>query len=318
MQRALTHLTEHNGEKPVHTPYAANDLAISKTEERIGFKLPEGLKRLYRIKDGGSTKSIRVARVLDPRPVYDDWESAFGGYEDLCELEKLCTVHDRILDYAEEDDEESFPEGAKEMLILSQWHQQSTFLDYRNGCEPRLGIAYFDDEDWVENGLWFENFDEFFSKLVRVNDGPHYEPCRQSESRAVTHSGPLPSNPDSFWRYYSLWRAGRAADHGADGATWSAAEKRLGVALPQTIKPYLRAVNGGQPHFNLLPELPGKTEQEEGLEPFPGGQLLGVHQWVSLKELSDRLEFKFGIQLGLSFGATAASLSSYLELLIQL
>ncbi|MFK7753447.1 MAG: SMI1/KNR4 family protein [Sedimentitalea sp.] len=280
---ALTRITAHSGRKPDRVPFAANDLAISETEMRTGFKLPNTLKQIYKLKDGGSTHNIRIAKVSNPSATYDDWESAFGGYDDLHSLKSLRTVHESILDFASEDETDAFPEGAKRMLILAQYYQQTTFLDYRNSGEPRVGIADFDQDNWEEKGLWFDGFDAFFAKLARVESD--WE--RPQAVQKLSSKGPSPAHADGFWRF------GGAADHGVDDIIWSEAEQRLGLPLPVILRPFLSAANGGTPHFNLLPELSTEMEQDDRFELFPGGGLLGVHLWVPLKTLSDRLTFTF-------------------------
>jgi cell wall assembly regulator SMI1 len=283
---ALTKVTMHDGSRPLRKPRAANDLAIAAAEERLGVTLPEGLKRIYRVKDGGSTRGVMVPLVANPRPVFDDWDTAFGGYDDLHALDRLRTVHDAFLDFTDEDDAEAFPEGSKQLVVLAQWYLETTFLDYRAEGEPRVGMVDFENEDWTESARWFDDFDHFMAALRRVD----MEHGRTPSPRVLRDEAPSPSQPDRFWGA----EGPGVADHGADDARWTTASIRLGVALPEAFRPYLAAVNGGRPRFTVLPGRPGDWRQEEALDPFMGGPLLGVDQWVSLRLLSDRLVFTPG------------------------
>lgn len=287
---ALEHVTAHNGEKPVRAPFAANDLALRGAEERLGFVLPEGLKALYRIKDGGSARDVMVAKVPDPRPIYGDWTNAFGGYEDLYPLSRLRTVHDSVLDYASEDEEDQFPEGAKKMLVLAQYYRETVLLDYRKGGEPRVGIVDFDNGNWEGNGLWFEDFGSFFARLRTIDEEPEQGP----EQAELTRRGPSPESPDQFWFYDVALHPTLVMDRGVDEALWREAEARLGVTLPGALRPYLEALNGSEPYYNVLPAFSGGADRPEGLNPFPGDRLYGAHLWVTLRELSDRLAFTPG------------------------
>lgn len=290
-QRALLSITDSRGARPLHIPKAANDLAIEAAEARIGFALPDALRDLYKVKDGGPVKGrLMLPKVPEPHPVYDDWIPAFGGYDTLYGLSELRTVHDSILDFASEDDTDMFPDGAEQMLILAQYYQETTFLDYRQEGPPRVGLANFDDADWEDKALFFEDFEDFFASLVCIEE-------RETATipRPLTNAGPPAAHPDGFWIYQAAYSNYPTADHGADEALWSETEQRLGVSLPAELKPYLGAVNGGMPCFNTLPEIRGTAEQPGGLEPFPGGVLLGIHRWITLETLSDRLEFQFDI-----------------------
>jgi hypothetical protein len=147
------------------------DEAIAEAERRLGKQLPEGLRRIYRVQNGGSVGGLAIAKVADPRPVYDDWFEPFSGYSDLLPLEKLRTVHDSVTDYADPDDPDqadSFPDGAAERVVLAQWYRETLFLDYRLPGEPRVGFTNFDDDDAEQKTIWFADFDAFFALLRRT------------------------------------------------------------------------------------------------------------------------------------------------------
>ncbi|MFV0277459.1 MAG: SMI1/KNR4 family protein [Parahaliea sp.] len=279
---ALLEGTLHDGRRPQKVPFAASELAIRRAEQRLGFTLPQTLKAIYRHKDGGLAKELFVAAASEPRPVYEDWKSAFGGYESLYAVGELRTVHDSFLDFTGEDDTEAFPEGAKRLLVLAQWYRETTFLDYRKDGEPRVGIVDFDREDWQDTALWFDSFDVFVAALRRVDS----DQDRLQPARVLGQHGPSAAEPDAFW----VWSV-RAADHGVDETLWRQAQGRLGKTLPAALRPFLAAVNGG---LCLFDTLPGRGEDGGELYPFPEHYLAGVQSWLSLRELSGRLEFAEG------------------------
>lgn len=55
--------------RPVRAPRAASEAALRATEARLGFTLPESLKAVYRIRDGGVADGVLAPFVPDPRPV---------------------------------------------------------------------------------------------------------------------------------------------------------------------------------------------------------------------------------------------------------
>ncbi|MFV0477904.1 MAG: SMI1/KNR4 family protein [Parahaliea sp.] len=268
--------------RQIKAPVGASDQAIAHTEQRLGFVLPKTLKQIYRRKNGGGVHSVYVPKVAQPKSTYEDWENAFGGYESLYSLDKLRTVHDSTLDFTCEDDAESFPAGAKQFLILAQWYRQTTFLDYRlcsgrQGVEPRVGIVDFDKENWEADGLWFDSFDSFFSALRRVE----HDFDRPPPSAPLDTFAPSAEKADAFWQWSVL-----AATSSADEVSWQKAQNRLGKTLPVELRPYMEAVNGGLVYYQYLPLPSG-----DRLYPFPGAYLMGVDYWLSLQDLSDRLEF---------------------------
>ncbi|TKW65938.1 MAG: hypothetical protein DI616_12375 [Paracoccus denitrificans] len=283
-------LTRQNDKKPVRQPKAANDLALDAAEARLGFVLPDGLRAIYKVKNGGSAPDLVVPKRPQPRPLNEDWADAFGGYEELYSLERLRTVHDSVLDYAHEDEADAFPEGARQMLVLAQWYRETTLLDYRHGDSPRLGLVDFDREGWQEEGVWFDDFAAFLSALRHAER----DELRTRPPRDLAPHGPSVDHPDAFWMYGASFDLSSAADHGVDDELWQHTEARLGVMLPQALRPWLAVSNGGAPAYHVLPDQPGDADQPEGLNPFPAGHLFGIHQWITLHELSERLEFTAG------------------------
>lgn len=79
----------------------------------------------------------------------------------------------RFLDYANEDDLDQFPKGAKHLIILVQWYRETLLLDYRDGGEPCVGFVDFgrvgdrSQEDWRGHAITWPDFDSFFATLYR-------------------------------------------------------------------------------------------------------------------------------------------------------
>jgi hypothetical protein len=80
-------------EKP---PLAASEDMIAAAEARLGIRLPETLRTLYGVMNGGHVGWLYVPLTANPKPVYDDWRGAFSiDYSSLAPLEELRTVAGR-------------------------------------------------------------------------------------------------------------------------------------------------------------------------------------------------------------------------------
>lgn len=144
---------------------------IQEMERKLGIKFPNLLKELYRKQNGGSCPNLWVPAKEDPSDLLDDWRGVFShDYCYLCPLEKLQTVHDSYLNFMDEDEIEQdpqVPKDAKKYIILCQRYLDTTFLDYSQPGEPRVGIVDFDGIE--KKNVWFENFEEFFKNLRRAD-----------------------------------------------------------------------------------------------------------------------------------------------------
>jgi SMI1 / KNR4 family (SUKH-1) len=150
---------------------AGSDEKIAAAEARLGFTLPEGLRELYRLQNGGAVKDICVPKpgIAEPS-LYDHIIHPFAGYEDLYPLEMLRTVFDSTTDFADPDDPDQadqFPDGCRELLVLAQWYRVTLFLDYTQGTPPTVGFVDFDLEDWRSGVVRWDNFDAFMASLRR-------------------------------------------------------------------------------------------------------------------------------------------------------
>lgn len=66
MEKALAGPVPQDGEKIARAPVAATDAMIAETESRLGVTLPDTLRSLYRLSDGGSLPSYWVPATADP------------------------------------------------------------------------------------------------------------------------------------------------------------------------------------------------------------------------------------------------------------
>lgn len=166
---------DHDADENLLVPERAQvtDTQIAETEKQLGVTLPPQLRQIYLTQNGGSIQDVYYG---DPSAPTEDDIAPFSGYEDLNPLERLCSVHDAVLNYAHEEDVEMFPIGAKQMIILAQWYRETLFLDYRNGRDaPRVGFYDFDraedlqSNDWEddEEAMFWPDFDSFMAGLYR-------------------------------------------------------------------------------------------------------------------------------------------------------
>lgn len=149
---------------------AGSDEKIRAAEARLGVVLPEGLRRLYRVQNGGSLSQMCIPRpgVTMPRR-YDDILTPFSGYNDLYPTETLTTAWDSFLAFADPEDRDTygslFTGGTERMVVLAQWYRESLVLDYNQPGEPRVAFMDFDDEAWMEQAVWWQDFEHFFALL---------------------------------------------------------------------------------------------------------------------------------------------------------
>jgi hypothetical protein len=154
---------------------SGSDDKIGMAEARLGIALPEGLRALYRVQNGGSVSRICIAKdgIASPRR-YDEILNPFGGYDDLYPTETLMTARESFLGFADPDDHETygrlFTGGTERMILLAQWYRQSLVLDYSRAGEPRVGFIDFDDEGWMQRAVWWPDFGTFFALLRRYED----------------------------------------------------------------------------------------------------------------------------------------------------
>jgi hypothetical protein len=144
---------------------------IQEFERKLNLEFPPLLKSLYLKQNGGYCSDLWVPAKSEPTDLLDDWRAVFShDYCYLLPLEKLGTVYDSYRDFLTEAqiaEDPQIPKNAKKYLILCQRYLDTTFLDYSQPGEPRVGVVDFDGID--KKDVWFENFEEFFKYLRRAD-----------------------------------------------------------------------------------------------------------------------------------------------------
>ena len=295
-QIALDRVAGADGQKPKRWPIGASDELLNEAELRLGVRLPDRLKALYRRQNGGIVQTFWVPNKPNPQPLYDDWEDAFAyDYDELKPLSELTTLHALYMEdfdpeYDDEQDKQHWLPGAEKLVILAMRTGSGTALDYNMGDEPGVVIFDLEREGEARIRLSFSSFDAFFDALrTEVSDDPH----GGNHEAIVSASAPDPAHPDQFW---SVGFGARAASRGVTRATWISEGERLGVMLPESLFPFYEALDGGKTVFVADQGLP-RDEDGSAPSPFPEGiysavgVLLPSDKWVTLKTLSGRLEF---------------------------
>ncbi|MEL6338603.1 MAG: SMI1/KNR4 family protein [Myxococcota bacterium] len=274
---ALTRITEHDGSRPRRVPIGASDALIAETEQRLDIRIPETLRRLLRIRNGGQLPTYYVPLKANPEPVYDDWTGAFANdYNDIRPLEQWVSLAANYEEYRNDDEPpatEWLP-GCDRMVILTHRYDDTTLLDYREGSEPTVVLADLGNEPETRVRAVFDSFKTFFAALRAERED---EPDSSAPSGFLSSQGLDLNRPDAFWG----WHAGAAQKR----ATADELETNA-FSFPQALRALYQAADGGHVAFAFCP----RPEDVE-FSPIPGKRLLPHGQCVSLAELSDRLEF---------------------------
>jgi hypothetical protein len=276
---------------------AASEQRIAAAEQRLGVRLPDTLRALYRIMDGGYVGKLYVPLKDDPAPRHDDWRGAFSiDYSSLAALDQLRTVAEHYADFT--DDPDDLPQDADKLIVLQARYGDMTLLDYSRGPEPRVLIVDYDrasDRGPVE--VTYEDFDEFFRALRRERDD------RRPFRREAFRSLPLASLPDAerpraawlddkphpFFNIASGRGDGWEPKRRADDALVAETETRLGLSLPPGLVALWREKNGGEIAYVYL-DVPDAADGERKVWERP----IPLEYVVSLKTLCERIGFPAG------------------------
>lgn len=288
---ALTKILDHKGEKPKRLPLRASNRMIAQAEDRLGVTLPETLRAIYRIQNGGSLPTYYVPREQGAPPTYEHWITAFADdYNSLDPLDRLQILQDDYdlhfdPEYGREEDKQNWIPGADKLVILVARTGYGTALDYRSGPEP--GVLLFDHEKGPGKLelMTFDSFDSFLAALREVVSDVR----RTDPAHIKTAFGAPPDALDAD----GFWLSGNPGA-GATEQSWRDAGAALGVTLPAALYPFYQAANGGTTKYAVaLPDPDGG----EPVRVFPAGScisasvLLRLEHFVSLATLSDRLDF---------------------------
>lgn len=289
----LREALEGRGKRVAKPALAADDAEIAIAEERIGFRLPESLRALYRMLDGGYVGTLYVPLKIAPGPVYDDWRGAFSiDYSSLSPLKNLRTVRAHYEDFTHDPDD--MPAHADKLLVLQARYGDMTLLDYSRPGEPRVSIVDFDRNGDLAD-ITFETFDDFFQALRR----PKEETPRPFH-RELFRSKPLGSLPrggraTAFWGncHHPFVNMAKGRDDGwqpkarADEALIEETQNQIGAKLPEVIKELWRARNGGDVAYRFLDDGP-----DNELQLFE--ELAPLEYAATLTKLSWRIDFAPG------------------------
>lgn len=151
---------------------AGSDAKIAEAEARLGVELPDSLRALYRVQNGGSLSELCIP-LTDKGPAlqFSDVLTPFSGHNDLRPTEWLESAWDTFLSFGDPEDKETygplFSNGTDRMIVLSQWYRETLFLDYNLPGEPRVGFVDFDTDDWTERVHYWPDFSSFYGALRR-------------------------------------------------------------------------------------------------------------------------------------------------------
>ena len=198
------------------------------------MRLPETLRRIYAMRNGGYVGHLVAPRVTGPRPVFDDWRGAFApDYSSLRSVERLETVASSYADL--DTDPEDVPPDAARLVILQARYGDMTLLDYTmSKSDPAVLLVDYDSGDDPVD-MRFADFDTFLAALRRdrVRESYVYPPGR---SLAET---PEETWPKLFWdteapnvyRNIAEWHKGdQLPAQRADEAMLAATEQRFARA----------------------------------------------------------------------------------------
>lgn len=276
-------------------PSAADDDMVDAAETRLGVRLPDTLRALYRTLNGGYVGWMYVPLVPNPGPFYDDWRGAFSiDYSSLASLEKLRTVAEHYSDFT--DDPEDLPANAAHLVVLQARYGDMTLLDYSAGPRPRVLIVNYDKpagQDPVD--VVFDDFDAFFAALRGERDR------LRAETPTRDLGAPMNEVPEGQWagRFWGAADAhpfhrnaiqrndGTEPRMAADDTLVAATQDRLGLGLPVNLVALWQERNGGGVATRFVRFTDGATVRDVEVMRF----LLPLEYVVTLDVLSDRIDF---------------------------
>lgn len=284
---ALVDVVAHDGTKPARAPKMASEAMLKKAEDRLGVQLPQTLRQLYLLQDGGALPPYFVPQYDGAPKTHENWSSAFADdYNDLRPLAQLKTLYDDYMEYFDPEysdptAKEDWLPSPEKLVILTARTGYGTALDYRKGPEP--GVLLFDNNLNEPELKRFETFDAFMTDLREIQ----HSHMRQPREKVAFGSPPNPLDADRFWSKGS-------AGAGVTPEQWDAAGVALGVALPPALAPFYSAANGGMSNYLVAID----TDNDDApLHVFPtgpyvyAGSFLKLEYFASLATLSDRLGF---------------------------
>ena len=146
----------------------ADDALIDETEARIGARLPEAIKTLWRARNGG----VVAYRFMFVGP---GDEEELSPFDELAPLEYAVTLADlsRRIDWVPDDPpwHETIA-GADKLVVLNAKRDALVLLDYRRGDDPALLVVDDFAASGVDKAHVFEDIDAFIEKLRKFERSP--------------------------------------------------------------------------------------------------------------------------------------------------
>ena len=110
---------------------AGSDAKIDAAESRLKLRLPERLKALYRLQNGGAVHKLCTLKAGVSQPqMFADLILPFTGYEDLLPTESLRTLLDAVTEFSAgnaDSDVGLLPAGSAHMVMLAQYYRYALF-----------------------------------------------------------------------------------------------------------------------------------------------------------------------------------------------
>ena len=149
----------------------ATDDEIEEAQERLGFVLPDSLRRIYQTQNGGETGQLMVPLRSDPEPVGTDFRWAIPGHwwmklEELVFLEDHPSwtppCHSLI--------SEGLIEDAGKLVVLAECEGDYALLDTGTRNGEGVVVHSFAARPPKAQTRTYETFDAFLYDMVRYED----------------------------------------------------------------------------------------------------------------------------------------------------
>lgn len=138
-------------------------------EERLNITLPETLRNIYQIRDGGRAVRLYLPNVENPERTLIYWHPILGSASKTSRSPYGILRSTKQLIFATDFFNSPHPleahEAAQKWLLLINDRTQMMFLDYNDETSPRLGL-YDKQLDISEtNPVFFDSFDIFLDAV---------------------------------------------------------------------------------------------------------------------------------------------------------
>ncbi|NSX56738.1 SMI1/KNR4 family protein [Parasulfitobacter algicola] len=140
---------------------------IQKKEKELGLTLPDGLRALYHLQDGGPVRKVVVPAVRNPRPDnQQDWVNPFPSCREIFDVDSIETLSETA-EYA--DLPNSVFQGAEHLIVISEFYGETMLVDCRPDAHNQIVFAQFYSGNWRRDAITFRDFKALWDTL-RVTD----------------------------------------------------------------------------------------------------------------------------------------------------